>query len=148
MYFWKTDLLIEDLRAGAVSEIEKCKYLIASWVLLEVAMLAVETDRTDLQAVDYLVYGVQFISIVAGLLFAFKKHGAGPNFVERVVCFTTPLSARMMVVIIPPLFSLALLLELALISQLIHDVAYFTTLTLISVWFYLRLGQSLAKVSA
>lgn len=103
MYFWKVDSLVEDFKAGNVSQKEEFKYMLLSTVLMTVIM-----DPALYVGHSYNIYDtVGTIMMLGGAIFGvnycYKVNSSGDNkdFIVRMMCIGLPVLVRVLAVMIP-----------------------------------------------
>ena len=97
MYFWKTNLLVEELAKGPLEENILKNYYLATSILLSIAFyLASITPPENLYLLTVETIGVLIVTIV-GLNAAFAANGgnSGTRFLEKIVAISFPLLIRM-----------------------------------------------------
>jgi len=96
MYFWKTDLLVADLRKSALGEKDFKNYYLATSILIVVGFyLTMLEAREDMLALAIEAIGTLVVTVV-GLNAAFTANGgpAGVRFLEKAVSISFPLLMR------------------------------------------------------
>ncbi|MFA6903568.1 MAG: hypothetical protein WC236_10840 [Gallionellaceae bacterium] len=103
MYFWKVDKLVDDFKAGKVSQKEEFKYMLAFSMLMVLI-----TDPVFYETTPYNLYGaINTISLLIvsiwGVYYCYKVNEAGDNkdFIVRVTCIGLPVIVRVLVFGIP-----------------------------------------------
>jgi len=103
MYFWKVDKLVDDFKAGKVSQKEEFKYILASTVLMVLI-----TDPVFYETTQYNLYSaINTISLLVasiwGVYYCYKINEAGDNkdFIVRVMCIGLPVIVRVLAFCIP-----------------------------------------------
>jgi hypothetical protein len=110
MYFWNIDQLVQELRAGTLSEYEKMKYLLAS-ILLQ--LYAMSNTRLLPQNGMEMIIGALIFGVMVGVTvwgvyhcFIINKQNDNKNFIERFVCLGFPIGVRLAVYALAGLFIL------------------------------------------
>lgn len=143
MYFWRDDLLFNELQANTVSEREKVKYFILNMLVLELAMWVIATDPGPIALVDHLDYLSSCLLVIFGTLFAFKKYSPPDRFVERFLCLSVPILIRLLAVSMP----IMVIFELLVYAKKIPETMPFNLFIslVINFWFYFRLIRHMEK---
>ncbi len=113
MYFWNIDGLVQELKAGTISEYEKMKYLLATTLLQLFSLMNgpgfiqfMPVTNTEV-LIQSLFFGIIVGVTVWGIYHCFiiNKQGDNKNFIERFICLGFPVGVRILV-----FFSIGLLL--------------------------------------
>lgn len=119
-YFWNVNHLVQDLRAGVVTEFDKMRYLLATILVqfLGVSSAAkfVPTNNYEVLlkalffgvAVGITIWGVQHCYLI-------NKHNDNKNFLERFICLSFPVVVRLLIFSLLGLFIALVLVTFGLV---------------------------------
>lgn len=99
MYFWNSDRLAEELRAGTVSEWERAKYYLVFTGLMATAVELLQYDPEPVSAPAVTLSVVNVLAACLGSLAAYRINRMGDNrdFVGRIICLSLPVGLRVLV---------------------------------------------------
>lgn len=143
MYYWRTDLLTEDLRTNKVSEKDKCLYYILTSVLIILAMWSLEAGDQPVTMLVHLNYVLELILTTGGLWYVFKAYRPKSLFVERAVAISFPLTIKVLLLTILAILPFQVLMELGKLPESI--IFEIVILNIAILFFYIRLGHFLKK---
>jgi len=109
MYFWRTELLARDLKAGVLSSREKMKYFLA-WVIL----IGLSFSSIEAAPLSHPHWGEDIVGVFCLVGFVVHCHrlnqkGDGSEFIERLLCVSWPEAMKLAIcsVVVCFTFSLA-----------------------------------------
>lgn len=140
MYYWKTGLLVAELRNGSLTEAElKNYYLAASLLYLVGYYLALLMPPENGSALAVEVVGSIVVTIL-GVNFAFHANGgnAGSRFLDKTISIAFPLLIKVLVA--SAVLGIALIvIEVAGASRLQQEWLTAISVVVIEICFYWRL---------
>lgn len=96
MYFWRDDLLFEDLQRSRVPEKDFLRYYLATSAVYVISMWVLDASTVPVTVWDHLEYGMILFFLIGGTSLAFKCYGPRKYFVERLVALSFPLMVKML----------------------------------------------------
>lgn len=99
MYFWKTSLLVEDLKRSSLGENDFKNYYLATAIFTSACLyLAMLQPRENILALVLEAIGTLVVTVL-GLNAAFRANGGptGSRFVEKAVAISFPLLSKVFV---------------------------------------------------
>jgi hypothetical protein len=103
MYLWEVDRLVEDFKAGEVSQSEEFKYM-----LLFTILMALGSDPALYIGASYNYYDTIESALMLGIsvigihsCYKINKNGDNRDFIVRVMCIGLPVVIRILAIFIP-----------------------------------------------
>lgn len=103
MYLWNIDALVQDFKAGNVTQKEQFKYMLLCTIAMTLAsdpLLHIGSSYNHYDMIStVLVLGLSIV----GIFWCYKINTAGDNkdFITRVTCIGLPAIVRVMVILMP-----------------------------------------------
>jgi len=122
-YCWKVNTLADDLIRNNLTEFEKLKYLIATFIAYETLILTAtpsSENQFNLRIIQFCL-DVLFITLGTIVCYFANKNGDGKNFLERYICLSWPVGIRVFVF-------LAIVIIVPMIPFSIFSVELFPTM--------------------
>ncbi len=158
MYLWKVDRLIDDFRAGEITQTEQFKYILFNTVLMVLISDPFVYSGSSYNLYDLINSLCALIVSIGGVYCCYKRNKEGDNrdLIVRLVCIGLPVGIRVFVFLIP-LFILIGFLDIFIagdienadfanepIETTPYDIASFIFFLLV---YYIYLSKKIAKVS-
>ncbi len=147
MYFWRVDLLIQDLRNNRVSSEDKFKYYLLTAVCYELSLWPLLFDSSPVTLLNHIEVALSVLLTGAGICYAHKKYGPGEHFIEQVICLGWPIMLRALVLPVPIFLGAAAAMGWMPSDASINALG---TVAMVGwlVYYYWRLGQAMEQLSA
>jgi uncharacterized membrane protein len=106
MYIWKVDQLVEDFKAGKVSQKEEFKYMLLLTLITTLGTDSFLEVGRSYNLYDFITTVSMLIISVLGLYYCYEINSAGDNknFIARVTCIGLPVLVRVMAIFLPIFF--------------------------------------------
>lgn len=149
MYFWKTHLLVEDLKNNSLDETNLKNYYLATSILISVCYyLAMMSPKAYPPAMVFEAISTIIITVL-GINAAFKANGgpSGVHFLNKVVSITFPLLIKVLI----SGFVLGIFVEMLTIagaSQLQTDWVTSIAIVIMQIVLYWRLAVHVRRTNA
>jgi hypothetical protein len=103
VYLWKVDSLVEDFRAGKVTQREQFKYVMLSTIAIMIVSDPILYAGTVYNSYDTVGSLIMLIISVIGTYACYKINAGGDNqdFIQRLLCIGLPVGVRVIVAFIP-----------------------------------------------
>lgn len=137
MYLWKVDSLVEDFKAGKVSQKEEFKYMLFYFIAMALAIEPYFYIGYSYNYYDTLGSIVNLVISISGVYYCYTINSKGDNkdFIVRMMCIGTPVLIRVlvaMILVLIPLTFVLLFLESEILPAEYID-SEFTETTLLEV---------------
>ena len=96
MYFWRTDLLIKDLKQNRVTQADFKNYYLVSGILILLGFFALSQTAVEELKISLAVFLINLGLLISWINAAFKANGGehGQNFLNRFITLYLPITIK------------------------------------------------------
>ncbi len=99
MYWWNVSRLAEDLREGRVTEKERFKYYLATFLVVTVMTEPFLYYDAEFKITDVITAAIDAVALIIGTIVCYRANRDGDNAdsIGRMICLSWPIVVRLFV---------------------------------------------------